>query len=63
MNRYQKYLNTRAKRLFKSDEKPFGYSYRDCRIDWNYALNNIGHYIIILEAINIIKRNHKRIWI
>jgi hypothetical protein len=62
LNKYQKYLNTKAKRLFKLNEEPYN-SYRDCRMHWNYALNNYKHYIIMLEGLNIIRRDYKRIWV
>lgn len=55
LNKYQKYLNERARRLFKSKDCG-GRTYRECRIGWNIALQNIKVYKLLLERLNIIKR-------
>ena len=56
MNKYQKYLNMRTKRLLKSEENYENYSYKECRSHWHHALQTFGHYKKMLENLKIVKK-------
>lgn len=56
MNKYQKYLNMRTKRLLNSEENYEYYNYRECRSHWNHALQTFEHYKIMLKNFKIVKR-------
>ena len=51
MNKYQKFLNKKALQLFVECYPEI--TYRQARYDWNYCLQNIGHYKIMLVNIGI----------
>jgi hypothetical protein len=56
VNKYQKYLNMRTKRLFKSEENYENYSYKKCRGHWHHALQTSKHYKTLLKNLKIVKR-------
>lgn len=59
MNKYQKILNKRAKRMYNCEENKneWHYSYQTCRKGWKHAFANIKFYKIDLE--NRLKKSSK----